>query len=533
MIDPMNGAGVTRRQLMKTGAAGMLAVAGAPLLAACGGGKTAASGGAGAAAGKPVRGGDLTVAIITGGQAETIAVPSLVNTPDLLRGPQIWDPLFTSHDDKGVVPWLAESGEPNADATVWTITLRDGVTWHDGKPLTADDLLYTIKSWGDTASYFNPVAATLIDFKGVRKRGRLVVEVPLIRPVADFPSVTVYPNALVIQDGTTDFNQPVGTGPFKFESFTPGQRSVFVRNENYWQEGEPYVDRLIIDSSFADENARLNALLGGFADIVPTLSFAVAKTQQNSGAMRVSMSEGPSFQTIYWRVDKAPFTDPRVGQALKMLVDRQAMVDTVYNGFGTVGNDCGVTIDPYFADSIKPTYDPEQARALLKAAGQEGLTVTLTTGPYVAGFTEAATLFVEQAKRAGVTVNLNRIPPSEIFDPSAGYYSYPMAQSYWYTLPSLTSFYMSALHQNAPIAETHWGTPETDQVLFDALAATDPAEAEQRWFDVQKLQAEQGGYLIFGQQNYIDGYANRVQGIDPTPAGWSNNFNYKSAWLSA
>jgi peptide/nickel transport system substrate-binding protein len=531
MTRTTNRSGLTRRQLIEGGAAGMLAFAGAPLIAGCGGGSSASP--ATTAAGSPARGGDLTVALITGGQAETIAVPSLVNTPDLLRGPQLWDPLFTSRDEKGVVPWLAESGEPNADATVWTIALRDGVTWHDGKPLTADDLLYTIRSWGDSTSYFNSVAATLIDFKGVRKRGKLVVEVPLIRPVADFPSVTVYPNALVIQDGTTDFNRPVGTGPFKFESFTPGQRSVFVRNENYWVEGEPYVDRLIIDSSFADENARINAQLGGFADIVPTLSFAAAKQHQDSGAIRVSRSAGPSFQAIYWRVDKAPFTDPRVGQALKMLVDRKAMVDTVYNGFGTIGNDCGVTIDPYFADSIKPTYDPEQARSLLKAAGRENLSVTLTTGPYVAGFTEASTLFVEQAKRAGVTVNLNRVPASEIFDPAAGYYSYPMAQTYWYTLPSLTSFYMSALHQKAPIGETHWGDATTDDVLFEALAAIEPAEAERKWLAVQQLQAERGGYLIFGQQDYIDGYSPRVQGIKATPAGWANNFDFKSAWIKA
>src|SRR5258708_3451744 len=170
----------SRRQLLARGAVGAAAIAGAPILAACGG-SSPKVGGAGASAqplnpgppsgGTPVKGGTLRVGLVTNGNAETLDVQKAINTPDYCRTDSLFDPLFfqaPSGTPGGVYPGLAAAAAPNPDATSWVLHPREGVTWHDGKPLTPDDVVFTIRSWGSAASYFQPLASSLIAFQNVR-----------------------------------------------------------------------------------------------------------------------------------------------------------------------------------------------------------------------------------------------------------------------------------------------------------------------------------------------------------------------------
>ena len=167
------------------------------------------------------------------------------------------------------MPGLAESAEPNADATVWTVKLRSDVSWHDGKPLTADDVAASIKTWANPKNGFSTLATQLMDLGRVRARSPLTVEVPFKIPIADFPGVVAgYFYYITRPDIYEKGAMPIGTGPFKYQSFIPGQRAVFVANKDYWG-GAPYVDQQIINSSFTDDSARMNALLSGSIDIAP------------------------------------------------------------------------------------------------------------------------------------------------------------------------------------------------------------------------------------------------------------------------
>ena len=190
--------------------------------------------------GTPRSGGTLTVGAVSGGNIETLNPAQATLNGDFVRMYNTYDGLFLVGNG-GLQPGLATSAEPNADATVWTLKVRPGVHWHDGKPFTADDVVYTIKSWTRPNSYFAGIAAALIDPAKVRKRGPLTVEVGLTRPIADFPSVTSSPNAYVIQDGTRKFDHPIGTGAFRFESFVAGKSSTHTRNLEHWR-GAPHVD---------------------------------------------------------------------------------------------------------------------------------------------------------------------------------------------------------------------------------------------------------------------------------------------------
>ncbi len=507
------------------------------LLSACGSGSADAKAprlSAGPAGGTPVRGGTMVVGLgQPGGTAETIAVPQTYVIPDYVRTQNLYDPLFFPISGGVVAPALAVHAEPNADATVWTIKLRDGVTWHDGKPFTADDVVYTIKSsWASSKNYATTLVAAVVDFKGVRKLDRLTVKVPLLHPIAQFSYLTNMSNLYVVQDGTKDFSNAPGTGPFRLESFDAGKRSVFTRNENYWIEGQPYLDKLIFDSSFTRETARLNALLGGQLDVAPTVPQALAAA--NASRLVLGNQHGPGGCTLGFRIDKPPFNDKRVREAVKLLVDRPAIVDDVYNGYATVGNDLLGNTYQYFADSLKRDHDPERASSLLKQAGADRAPVTLYSADTVPGQNALATVFKQQAKAAGLDVQLRTVDSSVYYTdaaPGGGVVERTFStDGFIGNIQSMPIIYMS-LFGSQYFNSTHWPTtPNT--LLFDALGDQDQATAKDKWLAVQKQQFDEGGYIVPAWQNWVDAYSDKVRGLKTTPAGPVDNYNFRTGWLA-
>jgi peptide/nickel transport system substrate-binding protein len=529
-----NGDGrFTRRDALRVVAGGALAATTSSILAACGGSSHTSTA---ATTSESIRhGGTLRVGAITGGTAETLNPAKAITIPDGIRIYALYDGLYIQ-DSSGVpVPALAESGEHDGSGRVWTFRLRDGVAFHNGRPLSAEDLLYTIHTWSLASSSFYSVMAPIIDFGAVRKRDNLTVEVPLKRPIAELPSLLVYTSAAVIPVDFTDFSHPIGTGPFKYESFTPGQQSVFSANPTYWVHDQPHVDALVVNSSFAEDTARTNALLSGAIDYAPQLPYTFAREYASSGdaPFILSQATGPQVQYFYMRVDSGPTKDVRVRQAMRLLTNRTQMIEDSLSGFGGPGNDLtGYTL-PHFGMEFTRPYDPEQARALLKAAGQENLHLQLKTAPVTTGFVESATLLKQQAAGAGVSIDLITLPASNFYTASGGYLTNQFSQDYWTQMPSLTAFYLQTLITGAPYNTPHWGSPAEDEMIFDAVAATDPAAAEQRWHAVQAAQFASGGLIVWDTEPWIDGHLPHVEGVGATHAGFADAYNFRSAWLSA
>jgi peptide/nickel transport system substrate-binding protein len=537
---PVSG-GLTRRRLLQVGAGGAVALG----VAACGGSssstKTSSSTQTAAQALKPVRGGTLTAGMITGGPSETLNPGILAQEPDLMRAGALFDPLVGVTADLNVVPWLAESWEPNKSATEWTFRLRDGVTWHNGKSLDADDLIWTINSWANPKNFEAPLVG-LVDPTQVRKLDQLTVRVPLLIPLGDlasmFTSMTF--GCLVIQNGATPHEletHPVGTGPFQYVSFTPGSQSVFDRNPNYWQHGKPYVDRLVVNSSFTAEPARLDALESGAINAAPIFPYLSARSN-SSTSFKVQRSPGGIPYYMPMRVDKGPLADPRVRQALRLVADRQALVEGALAGFGTVANDLipgSVPGIQYFDGSLHRTRDVEQAKALLKAAGQEGLHVTLTSSNVADGFVESATLLAEQATAAGITINVNVIPSSTYFTPAGGMGTRPFSQNFQPAVPSLTLLSHFLLTPGSVFNESHWGSQvggaQSVKLIREASAAVDPSKAQELWNAVQEEQFNGGGYLVWGNADNVDAVANNVHDTYTTAAGGIYETSLADAWI--
>ena len=506
MTDNITQAAFPRRSVLR-GAAGLAVGVGlAPLLAACGGGDSGGSG-------EKSRAETLRLGMTGAGKTESLnpegTISALIN---IAYCGALYDSLLGFDADLKLIPQLATSWKMADDGMSITLNLRKDVTWHDGDPFTAEDVVFTL-NWAGTKGNQLGTYVEDVDLKSLRADGSQTLVIPLRRPNLDLPSdLGVLP---ILKKGTTNFEAPVGTGPFSLESFNPGERGVFVRNEHYWAEGGVQSARLEI-ISIADDTARLNALYGGQIDAMGQVPLVQARAVEGRGFTLLN-SPSTGAHAFYMAVDQAPFDDVRVRQAMRLLADRKQLVAVALGGFGTVANDLyGLGMEYYDESLPQREQDVEKAKALLSEAGYpDGLTLTLETSNVAPGVTEAATLFQQQAAAGGVKIKIENVDPSAYFDPSQKYLKMPFAQTYWAGGTTLSGFYPLALVPGQYGNETHWDRRSTTAAIQAATAATDPKVAAQKWLEVQTEQYDEGGYLWWANVNNVDATTAGVKGITP------------------
>lgn len=529
--EPRTG-GITRRQLVAGGTAAAALVG----LAACGSDENAApdttsanstpdttSGGTNpdttavettAAEGK--KGGTLRIGVV-GSTNDLIDGQYIVAKPDQARLVMGWEPILSYDSDFNISyeNALAENVEVVA-ADHYIITLKSGIKFHNGNPLTADDLVYSFQRRLDPDLGLAPALSTLLDMSGVTKVDDLTVDIKLKQPAVTFLNGLAEYTATIVPNGySRDDAEQVGTGPFKLKSFTPGAESVHVRNDDYWG-GAPLLDEVqIID--FADAAAAVNAFTSGQVDCLVDVPFAQAEVIKSTPDMTLLVSEAGSWLPITMAVDQAPFDDVRVRQAMRLIPDRDQMVAQVLSGYGSVGNDMYGKLDgSYPKDIPQRTQDIEGAKALLKEAGQENLTIDLFAPDDTAGLPEMCQVFAEMAKEAGVTVNVQVLDGGTYW--GAEYTKRTFATSFWGTRPYLNQVAAGSL-KDAVYPETHW-PPEGSDFADKYLAALAETDQEKRYALIKEMQQEEydnGGNIIWGFNNLLDAHANYVKGLQARP----------------
>jgi peptide/nickel transport system substrate-binding protein len=321
----------------------------------------------------------------------------------------------------------------------------------------------------------------------------------------------------------------VGTVPFKYKSFTPGVQSIFVRNPNYWETGLPYIDTLIM-SDYADETSQVNALLGGQVDAIDQLSAASLGEVQGSGKQTV-ISNGGAYTPFTMRMDIAPYKDVRVRQALRLVVDRPQLRDQVFRGHGILGNDVFGINDPAYDHSIpQRAQDLEQAKSLLKQAGQENLSIQVVTAPVAQGAVEAAQVFAQQAAGAGVNVSVRQVTSTDLY--GSNYLKWPLSQDPWYGIYYLTGVAESQA-PTAPLNETHNHIAAYDRLYAEVLRTTDAAKQTELIHEMQMIEYDQGGYILPVFNPNFDGHDSRLAGVVPGRVGLSfGGYDFKNYWLT-
>ncbi|ANY09241.1 ABC transporter substrate-binding protein [Pseudonocardia sp. HH130630-07] len=516
MISP-TAAAFSRRRLLG-GAAGLAAVT---ALAGCGGPAASRD------AGPPRRGGVLRVGVTGGGASDTVDPHSPATNPDIARTLSLYEPLLHWDDAYTLQPAVAEAVRAEPGARAWTATIRSGITFHDGRPVTPDDVVATFRRITDPddpksgASQFGILDDVVV--AGDREV-RFVLSEP--SPVFD-QYLAEYSCGIVPAD--FDVERPVGTGAFRFESFTPGQQSVFVRHDGYWRPDQPFVDRLEL-INFAEDDARINALLSGQVDAIDQVPLSLTEVVGSYESVRLLTSETGAWLPITMRVDVAPFDDVRVRQALRLIAGRDEMLNQVLSGLGARAADLYARFDPEYLDPTREQ-DIERARDLLSAAGKPNLSLELVTSPIQAGTVEAAQVYATQARAAGVEVGLRRVDTSTFF--SDQYLQWEFAQSFWNTRNYIPQASQSSM-PDAPFNETHWEDPEYQAVIRRARSEVDGTARAQLVRQAQKIEFDRGGYLIWGWPDRVDAHQAYVGGLVPNRTGLSlSGYEFRKAWVSA
>jgi peptide/nickel transport system substrate-binding protein len=524
-------ADLSRRQLF-AGAAG-LAVAGS--LAACGSSNSSPSTSPTQPAGQPKRGGNFRLGVTGGGSKDIMDGQNIITKPDQARLMTAFETLLLFDDNYQLTTnGLAESVTQD-NPKQYTIRLRQGIEFQNGKTLTADDVLYSFQRIGTKAYGLTGYAATAtMDIAGMKKLDKYTVRLPLKTADATIPQTLGSYTFAVVPTGYKAYPAPqAGTGAYKLKSFTPGQQSVHERNPNYWRSGQPYFDTVTI-TDFSDSTAQVNGLLGGQIDAMTDLPPSQVKVVQARG-MGALVSKTGGWLPICMAIDMPPFDDVRVRQAMRLIVDRPGMLEQVASGYGFIGNDLYAPFDPGYDHSLpQRQQDIAQAKSLLKAAGHANLSIDLHTTNGAAGMVETATVFANQAQAAGIKINV-------INDPNYygnQYLKLAFSIDFWGTRAYLNQVQQGSL-PNAPYNETHWppksGTGSNFVSLYNqAAGTTDQAKRIEIEHEMQQAEYNAGGYIIPFFGGLIDGYSSKVKGLNPSKGTLnldSFGHGYRTIWF--
>jgi len=489
---------------------------------------------------QPVQGGRLRLAVNVGGTGDTLDPAKSGTTIDGSRLNGLYDCL-TRYDENNIPqPYLAKEWTGSPDGKTWTFRLQDKATWHDGRPVTAEDVVFTFKrnidpEVGATArNTLSPLVGgdvVAVDAKTVR--------FDLPNAYVDWPAVCgslwthVLPSTF---DPATANTAPIGSGPFKFESFTPGRASRFLRNENWWNEGYPYFDEYEVLDIF-DDNARDNALIARQIDFsfgVPLSSVDVLK----SSGVSVLELNSSTLVSIALVEDMPPFKDnPKLRQAFAYALDRQAIADIVYRGYARPGNDHPLPRQTYAAgptdaDIPQRTQDIDRAKKLLAEAGYpDGIDLTLHTADAGYAMADLAVVAAEQARAAGFRIEVKKWPSNTYW--SEVWLKENFYTSYWSADPTADLIVSKTLVSTSQENESRFRNAEFDALIAKARTIADLDERRAIYAEAMRMAHDSASWVIPVFVNIAHGMNPALTfSVPPAPSGNSITV-FWGAWKSS
>ena len=525
---------VSRRALLKSlGAAGLVTAASglalpAHVLAQLSDDSTTAN----QAGGKPKHGGRIRVATTSMSTKDTLDPAKASLSTDYVRIYMFYSGLTQFNRELGADLALADAIETE-DQQNWHFTLRSGVTFHNGKSLAPQDVVYSLLRHKDPAvtSRAAPIAA---QFKEVVVTGPNTLRISLNAPNAELPVMLASANFCIVADGTTDFTQTAnGTGPYQQKEFSAGVRTIGVRNPNFWKPGKPYLDEVEL-VGIADESSRVNALLSGDIQMALAVNPRSTKRVKRSGTCDVLQTESSLYTNLIMRQDGYPTSNPDFVLAVKYMMNRELIKRALFRGYATIANDHPVAPSHKYFNHELPQrpYDIDRAKFHLKKAGMSGIRVPVFASPAAEGSVDMAALLQLSGIEAGMHFGINRVP-------SDGYWS-----NHWMKHPlgfgninprvSLDELFSLFYKSDAPWNESGWQNAQFDELLIAARGEGDEIKRKQMYWDMQELIADKCGVSIPVFMNLIDGYDKRIKGFYSIPTGGLMGYSFaENVWLDA
>lgn len=500
----------SRREFLTRVGVGGAMLAGTDLIAACGGssGGSSSVSSTQAPTGKPAKGGTLRIAINGGSAADTMDAHIAENAAQSFYGLNLYDQLAHVDIDFKLTYRLADEITPNKDGSVWTVRLKQGLEFHNGKTVSADDVIFSFNRILNPKTHATG-AGQVAMIQRMKRVDARTVQFDLKQPTGWFD--------LAISDGgvfgivPVGYNphKPVGTGAWKYASYSPGEQAQFSRFAHYF-DGPPLLDGLTVPL-INDDQARLNSLQSGEVDAVSQILSTQLPQIKGNSKLVIWNSPTGSFYPVTMRVDIAPFNDVRARQALRLAVNRPQVISSAFGGQGQVGNDVYGVYDPAYDHSLKREQDLAQAKALLKQIGHK-VTAQLVCANVGAGAVEMCQVVAANANEAGMNITVREVDSGTLFGPN--YLQWPLAID---TYPALHYLTTASLCDGpkASINETHWSDPAYEALFNKASEALSASARKAPLLQMQKIMFERGGFLIPAFPNNLAAYSNKLAGIPP------------------
>ena len=518
IIDTGLRRGATRREVM------MWLVASGATIATAGSIVTSAEV---ALAATPKKGGRISFAADGHGPADTLDPAKNTSTIDYTRGRALYNSLTQINDDLTTRPELAEEFSANRGFTEWTFKLRKDVKFHDGSPMTADDIIFSMnRHLGENSS--SSAKPLVADIKEWKKIDSHTVKAIMKTPNADLAVILGTPHFKIIKDGTNEFQNPVGTGPFTLKEFSPGVRSLHVRNENYWRDGANAEEIEIF--AITDTVSRLSALFTGDIDLLMGLEpKAVKKVEATDGVGIWSVPSG-AYPGICVLRDSAPGKDHHFVQAMKYIQRREKIVKSILRGQGTLGNDhpINAAYGTDFCSELEQTkHDLDKAKFHLKKSGVTSAEIDVAE--VAPGITDICLLMQREAKKIGLDLKIKKVPNDGYW--GSIWLKTPMNVTSWNMRPTANVMMTLAFAPDAPWNDSKWKSDRMGKLLVESRAVSDPAKRHEMYCDMQKLIHDESGLIIPAHRNYLDAKSDKIEGIGRMPLGALGGFEWPEfAW---
>ena len=518
LVEEAVKAGYSRRHVLK-----LMAVTGVSLATV----QNLLSTGGQAMAMTPKKGGSIRMASNVHGPDDQMFPQQFTSNIDYTRGRAIYNGLVQIGEGIVPQPELATEWIPNSNATEWVFKLRKGVTFHDGSPFTADDVVYTMNRHlaDDSTSTIKSVLASIKEWKKVNSHE---VKVDMHSPNADLPILMGLFQSKIIKEGTT--GDGIGTGPFVLESFEPGVKSVHVRNENYWRDGAN-LDSMEI-TAITDDVARVNALLAGDVHMASEIDpKAFRSIEEDDGAELLSTPAAKQLGICCLKSTE-PGSSYDFVKGLQYIQDRERIVKKILRGKGSVGNDTPIMFahgSDFCENLAQREFDPDKARFHFKKSGYSSAEVYVA--PVAAGIEDICLLAQANASKIGFALNLKKVPTDGYW--GAVWLKEPINVVTWFPRPTANSQMAIQFAPGAAWNDTHWNNARMGELLTLSLAETDPDKREVLYCEMQHLINDQSGMVIPAFTNINDGVASNVKGVPNVPLGNLGGAEWPEfVWLS-
>ena len=476
------------------------------------------------AAAQPVRGGKFRWGLHDGNTSDTHDPGTYLSRQQIYLAHTHRSYLTMIMGDGSLGPDLATNWEASADASRWTFEITPNASFHSGKKLTANDVVASMNHHrGDDTT--SAAKALLADVTDIKADGDTTVAFTLSRGNADFPWLMTDYHLCICpakDDGTIDWQSGDGSGPYKIDDVEWGVQISLSRHDGWHGEGAYFdsVDILVLN----DPNARQTALVTGDVHSVSLIELKTMALLQRDRNIKIFNIPSAGAITMPMHCNKAPFDNVDVRNALKLAINRKEIIEKITFGAATIGNDFHHSpAQPSWPEDIpQREYDPDQAKALLKKAGAEGLSVNISSADSLfSGAVDLCVLYAEHAKAAGIKLNVVR-------EPNDGYYSEvwlkkPFQMVSWGARPTPDVMYTLAYKEDAAWNESFWVNERFNELLLQAKAELKDSLRFEMYREMAMIARDDGGTIIPFFNNFVYAARTNVGTPEKLAASWEND----------